>query len=71
MPVLHVKTSDEVMPRILGFIDTLSREGADIELLDNKIYAYEKKQIDRSLKDIEDGRIYTIDEVEQELVGAG
>ncbi|MCK4765685.1 MAG: hypothetical protein KAW12_26030 [Candidatus Aminicenantes bacterium] len=70
MPVIHVKTNDEVMPRILGFIDTLSREGADIEILDNKIYAYEKKQIDRSLQDIENGKIYTIDEVERELVGA-
>lgn len=71
MPVIHVKTSDQAMIRILGFIDTLSKEGADVELLDNKIYAYEKKQIDRSLKDIEDGKVYSIDEVERELVGAG
>ena len=68
MPIIHVKTDEQAMTRILGFIDTLSKEGANVELLDNKIYAYEKKQIDRSLKDIEEGKIYTIDEVERELV---
>ncbi len=71
MPLLHVKTDEQAMNKILGFIDTLSRDGAKIEVLDDKIYAFEKTHIDRALKDIEEGKIYSIDEVEQELVGAG
>lgn len=71
MPLLHVKTDEQAMTKILGFIDTLSRDGANIEVLDDKIYTYEKTQIERALKDIEEGKTYTIDEVEKELVGAG
>ena len=70
MPLIHVKTDEQAMTRLLGFIDTLSRDGANIELLDDKIYTYEKTHIDRALKDIEEGKVYPIDEVERELVGA-
>lgn len=71
MPTLHVKTNEQVMTKILTYLDSLSRKGDEIEVLDNKIYAYEKKHIDQALKDIREGRIYSIDEVERELLDAG
>ena len=70
MQTLHIKTNEQVMTKILDFIDNLSREGDEIEVLDNQIYAYEKQQIDRALKDIEDGKTYSIDDVEKELLNA-
>ena len=35
---------------------------------DNQIYAYEKQKIDRALQDIEEGKTYSLDEVEKELL---
>jgi hypothetical protein len=70
MQTLHIKTNEQVMTKILDFIDNLSKQGAEIEVLDNQIFAYEKQQIDQALKDIEDGKTYTIDEVEKELLNA-
>ena len=70
MQTLRIKTNEQVMTKILDFIDTLSKQGDEIEVLDNQIYAYEKQQIDQALKDIEDGKTYSIDEVEKELLNA-
>lgn len=71
MATLHVRTNEQVMTKILTFIDSLSRKGEKIEVLDNKIYAYEKKHIDQALKDISEGKTYSIEEVEKELLDAG
>ena len=70
MQTLRIKTNEQVMTKILDFIDNLSKQGDEIEVLDNQIYAYEKQQIDQALKDIEDGKTYSIDEVEKELLNA-
>jgi len=71
MPTLHVKTNEQVMTKILTFLDTLSRKGDEIEVLDDNIYAYEKRYIDQALEDIREGRTYSIDDVERELLDAG
>ncbi len=70
MPTLHVKTNELVMTKILTFLDSLSRKGDEIEVLDNKICTYEKRFIDQALEDIRKGRTFSIDEVERELLGA-
>jgi hypothetical protein len=70
MQTLHIKTNEQVITKILDFIENLSKQGAEIEVLDNKIYDYEKQLIDRSLKDIEEGKTYAIDDVEKELLNA-
>jgi len=71
MQTLHVRTNEQVMTKILTFIDSLSRIGDEIEVLDNNIYAYEKKYIDKALTDVREGNVYTIKEVEKELLDAG
>jgi len=71
MQTLHVRTNEQVMTKILTFIDSLSRVGDEIEVLDNNIYAYEKKYIDKALTDVREGNVYTIKEVEKELLDAG
>ena len=68
MQTLHIKTNEQVITKMLDFIDGLSKQGAEIEVLDDKIYDYEKQLIDRSLKDIEEGKTYSIDDVEKELL---
>ncbi|MCP5050693.1 MAG: hypothetical protein GY940_26255 [bacterium] len=68
MQTLVVKTNDLVMAKILGFIDTLSMEGAEIEVLDDQRYAYEKRLIDQSLAEINEGKTFSFDDVEKELL---
>lgn len=64
---LHLKTSEQVMTKVMDFLNRLSKQGADIEIIDNKVYEYEKNLIDQSLRDIEEGRTYSIEEVEKRL----
>jgi hypothetical protein len=68
MQTLHIKTNEQVMMKILDFIDNLSKQGAEIEVLENQIYTYEKQQIDQALQDIVEGKTYSLDEVEKELL---
>ncbi len=70
MQTLHIKTNEQVMTKILDFINNLSRQGDEIEVLENQIYSYEKHQIDQALQDIEEGKTYSLDEVEKELLNA-
>jgi hypothetical protein len=70
MQTLHIRTNEQVMTKILDFIDNLSRQGAEIEVLESQIYTYEKQQIDQALQDIEEGKTYSLDEVEKELLNA-
>ncbi len=71
MQTLHLKTNELAMAKILSFIDSLAQKGEEIELLDNKTFAYEKRQIDKALKEVADGKLYSIEEVEKELLYAG
>jgi HEPN domain-containing protein len=64
MLTLRVKTNEQVMAKISTILDTLSRKGDEIEIMDNAIYAYEKRYIDRALEDIREGRTYSIEDVE-------
>ncbi|MCU0286564.1 MAG: hypothetical protein MUF15_09205 [Acidobacteria bacterium] len=68
MQTLHIQSNEQVMTQILDFIDNLSRRGAEIEILDNQIYDYEKQKIDQALQDIENGKVYSLNEVEKELL---
>ena len=44
--ILHIKTDENTAVEILQLINKLSAAGANIEVIDNRIYAYEKKQIE-------------------------
>ena len=70
MQTLHLKTDEQVMTRILSFLDTLSKEGAEIDVLDNLSYKYEKIYIDKSIEDIKTGAVRSFEEVEAELFNA-
>lgn len=70
MQTLHIQSNEQVMTRIVDFIDDLSRQGAEIEVIDDQLYVYEKHKIDQALQDIEEGKVYSVYEVEKELLDA-
>jgi predicted ester cyclase len=68
MQTLHIKTDEDATKKILDFINNLSKNGANVEIVDNKIYDFEKEKIDEAFEDIKKGAIYPIDNIEQELL---
>ena len=69
MPRLHISTDQVTADKIMGFIEDLSRQGAQIDLLDDEVLAREKVMIDKALREIDEGRTYDLDSVEVELCG--
>jgi hypothetical protein len=70
MQTLCIKSNEQVMTGFPDFIADLSQQGVEKETPDNQIYAYEKQKIDRALQDIEEGKTYSLDEVEKELINS-
>ncbi len=67
MTMLHMNLSEHATNRVLNLLDQLSEEGEEVELLDDKIYHYEKIMIDKALRQAEDGETYSAKEVMQYL----
>jgi hypothetical protein len=67
MRTLHINTSDGVANEILNFLETLTIKGKKLELIDNKIYTFEKQGIDEALKQEHNGEIYTSEELLSKL----
>ena len=64
---LHINTSDGVANEILNFLETLTLKGKKLELIDHKIYNFEKQGIDEALQQEHRGETYTSDELLNEL----
>ncbi len=63
MKTLHINSSDAAASEILSFIQQLSLEGKQVELLDEHVYNYEKQSIDKALEQECAGEVFTSDEV--------
>ena len=64
---LHVNTTNIVSQKILKFLESLSIKGEKIEIIDDSIYQFEKKQILNSLEQIKNGEVYSSGEIIDEL----
>jgi len=67
MTTLHINTTEVTADIILSYIETLSQKGEFIELIDNKVYNFEKKGIDQALLEEENHQYYSSDSVLKEL----
>lgn len=64
---LHLNASESVSQKILSFLDSLSKQGESVEIIDDSIYKYEKAGILKGLEQIEDGDIYSSEDIIKEL----
>jgi len=64
---LHLNASESVSQKILSFLDSLSKQGESIEIIDDTLYKYEKHGITRGLKQLEQGEFHSSDEILEEL----
>ena len=64
---LHLNTSESVALKILSFLESLTKQGESFEIIDNSLYKYEKAGIVKGLEQIENGNIYSSEEILEEL----
>lgn len=63
MQTLHIYGDDMDVQSVLRYINELSTNGSEIEILDNKVFEFEQKAVLIALSQIEKNEIYTTDEV--------
>ena len=64
---LHLNASESVSQKILSFLESLTKQGESVEIIDDSIYKYEKAGILKGLEQIENGNIYSSEEILEEL----
>nr|WP_321265900.1 hypothetical protein [uncultured Sulfurimonas sp.] len=64
---LHLNASDSVSQKILSFLESLSKQGESIEIIDDTIYKFEKAGITRGLEQVKNGDVCSSDELIEEL----
>jgi len=64
---LHLNASESVSQKILSFLESLTKQGESVEIIDDSIYKFEKAGILKGLEQIENANIYSSDEILEEL----
>ena len=64
---LHLNASESVSQKILSFLESLTKQGESVEINDDSIYKYEKAAVLKGLEQIENGHVYSCDEILEEL----
>lgn len=64
---LHLNASESVSQKILSFLESLTKQGESVEIIDDSIYKFEKNGILQGLRQVESGEIYSSDELLEEL----
>ena len=64
---LHLNVSKSVSQKILSFLESLTKQGESVEIIDDSIYKFEKTGILKGLEQVENGNVYSSDELLEEL----
>ena len=64
---LHLNASESVSQKILSFLDSLTRQGESVEIIDDSLYRYEKAGISKGLDQIENGDYSSAEDLLTEL----
>ncbi len=64
---LHLNMSENVSQKVLAFLESLTKKGEHVEIVDDSLYQYEKKGILKGLQQLETDEIYSSDELLDEL----
>lgn len=64
---LHLNASENVSQKILSFLDSLSKQGESVEIIDDSLYKYEKAGILKGLEQIQSGNVYSSEDIIKEL----
>ena len=64
---LHLNASESASKKILSFLESLMKQGESVEIIDNTVYKFEKVGILKGLEEVENVKVYSSDELIEEL----
>ena len=64
---LHLNMSENVSQKVLAFLESLTEKGEQVEIVDDTLYQYEKKGILKGIQQLENGEVYSSEELLDEL----
>jgi len=64
---IHLNASESVSQKILSFLESLTKQGESVEIIDDSLYKYEKAGILKGLQQIDNGEFTSSDELVEEL----
>lgn len=64
---LHVNMSESVSLKVLAFLNSLTEKGEKVEIIDDTLYQFEKKGILKGLQQVEQGEVYTSEQLLSQL----
>ncbi len=64
---LHLNASESVAHKILSFLDSLTRQGESVEIIDDSLYKYEKSGISNGLAQIQNNQYSSAEDLLTEL----
>ena len=64
---LHLNASESVSQKILLFLESLTKQGESVEIIDNALYKYEKAGILKGLSQIDNGEFSSSEKLLEEL----
>jgi len=67
METLHVRAEYSTIELLMGVINKISKEGQEIEILDNTVYNQEQKMIFQALLEEQNGQIFEHDKLWNDL----
>lgn len=68
MESLHLRAEPETIDMIISFLNKASKDGQEIELLDNTLYEREQKIIFKALLEEKTGETFNHDDIWDELL---
>ena len=68
METLHVRAEHSTIELLMGVINKISKEGQEIEILDNTVYNQEQKMIFQALLEEQNGQTFEHNDVWDELL---
>jgi len=64
---LHLNASESVSQKILSFLESLTKQGELVEIIDDSLYKYEKAGISKGLSQIDKGEFSSSEDLLEEL----
>ena len=68
METLHVRAEHSTIELLMGVINTMSKEGQEVEILDNIVYNQEQKMIFQALLEEQNGQTLEHDTLWDDLL---
>ncbi|MDP3587822.1 MAG: hypothetical protein Q8R58_07215 [Sulfuricurvum sp.] len=68
MQTLHLRAEESVIQKIMGLISQFSKNGAEVELLDNVMFDVEHGMIQKALNEEKQGMLHKHEDIWKDII---